>query len=163
MKADILRRLAEGQGLREASRETGIAYTTLRRNFSDQVPKVKEVGMALAHAEMNLAQLPISAQKAARTLADQLKGISANLARAAAAGSDTAARLTEAANRKAAKIDPETLENMEHLPTIAALTEVANKAAAPALSLMAANAKTQTSEAASPEALILLKRPDGKD
>ena len=134
-KSEILRRLAMGEKRSALRKEFKLTETTFRRNFSADVSKVRDVGTALATAEMALASLPISAQVSARTLADQLKGISSNVASAALAGSKTATRLATLANERAEAMGVDLMD----LPAIAALGKTANEAAGLAMGLMNAN------------------------
>ena len=134
-KSEILRRLAMGEKRSALRKEFKLTETTFRRNFSADVSKVRDVGTALATAEMALASLPISAQVSARTLADQLKGISSNVASAALAGSKTATRLATLANEKAEAMGVDLMD----LPAIAALGKTANEAAGLAMGLLNAN------------------------
>ena len=134
-KSEILRRLAMGEKRSALRKEFKLTETTFRRNFSADVSKVRDVGTALATAEMALASLPISAQVSARTLADQLKGISSNVASAALAGSKTATRLATLANERAEAMGVDLMD----LPSIAALGKTANEAAGLAMGLLNAN------------------------
>ena len=134
-KSEILRRLAMGEKRSALRKEFKLTETTFRRNFSADVSKVRDVGTALATAEMALASLPISAQVSARTLADQLKGISSNVASAALAGSKTATRLATLANERAEAMGVDLMD----LPAIAALGKTANEAAGLAMGLLNAN------------------------
>ena len=134
-KSEILRRLAMGEKRSALRKEFKLTETTFRRNFSADVSKVRDVGTALATAEMALASLPISAQVSARTLADQLKGISSNVASAALAGSKTATRLATLANERAEAMGVDLMD----LPAIAALGTTANEAAGLAMGLLNAN------------------------
>jgi hypothetical protein len=145
MKADIQKQLAEGTPIREVARRYKVGEATLRRNFSTQIPIVRDVAQRLSSAEIDLARLPISAQRAARTLADQLKSIQDSVASAAANGADTGDRLHALANRKARQLDEESTE--DDLRPIVALTASANEALKPALALVAANKpKAETTE-----------------
>lgn len=157
MKADVLRMLAEGKGLREVSRDTGIAYTTLRRNFSDQVPKVKDVGMALARAELDLAKLPVSAQRAARTLADRLKDIQEGYATVTERSTKTSIKLANLAGRLADQIPDEGEVDTQHLEDALAASKIqkaANVALLPASNLIAANKGQDQKQAKSLEDIL---------
>ena len=136
-RAEILRRLATGEKPSDLRREFKLSETTFRRNFSEGVSKVREVGTALAKAEIALAELPVSAQISARTLADQLKGISNHLATAAENGAKVAARLSQVAVRRAESIN-ETSE-AEDLKPVAAMVETANRASTIGIGLLQAN------------------------
>jgi len=99
--AEIQRRMASGEPTRALAREFNVGEATLRRNFSTQTAKIQTVANRLASAEVEMATLPISAQMSVRALADHLKSITANVARAAKAGSETAALLNEHALKRA--------------------------------------------------------------
>ena len=138
--AEIGRRLANGETTRALAKEFGVGAATVSGRFSERVPKLKSLANSLASVEREVECLPVSEQATVRSLADQLKAIGSNLARAARAGSDTAAQLAEMANGKVkgllqedGKVDQVALLN------ISDLTMVANRAATPALRLVAAS------------------------
>ena len=66
---------------------------------------MREVGEALASAEMALASLPVSAQVSARSMADQLKGLSSSLLNTASINGRTAERLSELAQKQVDALD----------------------------------------------------------
>lgn len=141
--AEVGRRLAGGESSRKLAKEFKVGATTISERFSARVPKLKALAASLASTEQEVERLPVSEQVTVRTLADQLKAIGNNLARAARAGSDTAAQLAEMANGKVkgllqdgGRVDP--VELMD----ISSLTQVANRAAVPALRLVAASQGT---------------------
>ena len=73
-KAEIGRRLAQGESGRKLAREFKCSEATIRANVSAQVATIQDVAGRLADAERDLERLPVSAQVSARTLADQLNG-----------------------------------------------------------------------------------------
>jgi len=136
---EILQRLAAGESNRAVAKDFHVGEATIRRIFSAQVPKVRDVAQRLAVAEKELESMPVSAQRATRTLADQLKDIGNNLATAARYGSATAARLAELAHGELKDIQGQDgkLDGVKVL-NIGVLTRTANEAAVPALRLVVA-------------------------
>lgn len=92
-KAEIGRRLAAGESGRKLAKEFRVSESTIRANISAHSAKIRSVANKLATAEVELGELPISAQSAARSLADQLKGLSTSLVKTAAVNGKTAERL----------------------------------------------------------------------
>lgn len=133
-KAEIIRRLAMGEKPSDLRSEYKLAETTFRRNFSADTAKIREVGTALAEAELALDELPFVAQVSARSLADQLKGISSSLARAAQSGSNVAAKLSSIAEQRARMLDH--TSEAEDLKPVAALMETANRASTIGMGLL---------------------------
>lgn len=153
MKEEIGRRLAGGETLRGLSKAMGIAYTTLRRNFSDQVPQIREVAQTLARAEAQLAQLPVSAQRAARTLADQMKAIQNDYASVAARGAQTASKIADLAGRimDGEEVDPNQIANAA---VAMELHKAANVALVPATAMVAASKGQDQKQAKSLEDIL---------
>ena len=142
MKVDILKQLAEDVPIREVARRTGVSEATLRRNFSAQVQKVKEVGTALARVEHDLTQLPVSAQRAAISMAERMKSIQGGYATAADRSTQTAVKLANLAGRLADQIPDEGEVDTQHLKdalTVSEIQKAANVALLPASNLIAAN------------------------
>lgn len=141
LREEIGRRLAAGEPLRALAREFRIAPSTLSRNFSEQSPKVRMVATALARAELDLLALPVTAQRSARTLADQMRAVSSHLAVAAENGAVIAGHLLNLAAKKTLQLtedmDPDFLP--EHLRTIAAMSATGNEASKIAMSLLQNN------------------------
>jgi len=136
---EILQRLAAGESNRSVAKDFNVGEATIRRIFSAQVPKVKDVAQRLAVAEKELESMPVSAQRATRTLADQLKDIGTNLASAARFGSATASRLAELAHGQLDGIQaPDGSLDGGKMLNIGILTRTANEAAVPALRLVVA-------------------------
>lgn len=134
-KSEILRRLALGEKPADLRKEFRLSETTFRRNFSAEVSKVREIGTALAHAELALAELPISAQVSARSLADQLKDLGQSLVTTATLNGRTAEIMAGRAHKAASDLPANpTLDDLR-LP--GAYVEVANKATSLGSSLLA--------------------------
>lgn len=153
MKVEITKLIAEGVPIREVARKFKVGEATLRRNFSAQVPVVKDVAQRLATAERDLAHLPVSAQRAARTLADQLKGIQDDYAAVAAKGAQTAKKIADMAGRimDGEEVDPNKVKNAA---VAAELHKAANVALVPATALVAVNKGKDQEQAKSLEDLL---------
>jgi len=131
---EIGRRLSGGETAASLGREFGVSQTVISQRFS-KFPKAQVKKLAA-----ELATLPIQAQQAAVSLADELRSISGHLAAAARYGSSTAHRLSALAHGEVQKIDDVSpLESIEALKGVAALTRLANDAASVGLNLLAAN------------------------
>lgn len=136
-KAEIGRRLAQGESGRKLAKEFKCSEATIRANVSAQVATIQDVAVRLAHAELDMERLPISAQVSTRTLADQMKKVSVHMANAAESGAKTAEILNGIALRKAELLTDNM--DMEDLRPINALAETANKSMNPAAVLLNAN------------------------
>ena len=145
MKAEIARRMSAGEQIRPLAREFKVGEATLRRNFSAQLPQIQEIAQMLSRAETELAQLPISAQRAIRSLADQLKEIERNYAQGAESGARSASRLHGLADRASARLvqraDEEGLDPKD-IAVVSALHQTANQGAQMASNMIAANKGT---------------------
>lgn len=131
---EVGKRLAGGETAASLAREFGVSQTTLSQRFSE-FPKAKVQKLGT-----ELAQLAPEAQRAAVSLADELRSISTHLAAAARYGSSTAHRLQALAHGEVQKIDDaEPLKSVEALKGVHALTRLANDAASTGLNLLAAN------------------------
>ena len=133
--AQLLRRLASGEKAADLSREFGVSKTSISKRVSQPAKDTQVLAERLAEVEVVIESLPVSQQCTVRTLADQLKGISSNVASAALAGSKTATRLATLANEKAEAMGVD----LKDLPAIAALGKTANEAAGLAMGLLNAN------------------------
>lgn len=161
-KAEIGRRLAQGESGRKLAREFKCSEATIRANVSAQVATIQDVAGRLADAERDLERLPISAQVSARTLADHLKGISSNLAEAALMGSDTARALAIRANKKLKDLDGDDPEKVgAALKSIGALHVIGNEASKTAMGLVNAN-KGKGGDAASTLEDLVTGRASGE-
>jgi hypothetical protein len=125
----------------------GEVATISKRGVSQQSERVKTVAKQLAVAQSALAELPLTQQHIAVSLADKLRNISSNMAVAAEHGSVTASALHGIARRQAEKIivaleeNPEAdpMDHQDKLQAIAGLTKIGNDAGALAMGLMSAN------------------------
>ena len=150
--AEIQRRMAAGEPTRALAREFKVGEATLRRNFSAHTAKIQSVANRLASAEVEMAELPISAQMSVRSFADHLKTINNNVARAVRAGSETAAFLSEAAQSRAREsILKEPTADGRKVDIIAAMEAdglqiAANRALSPAMRLIVATMGKDTPE-----------------
>lgn len=142
--AEIDRKLAAGEGVRDLAKEYGISPASVsKRGVSKQTKQVQVVAKQLAEAQTALAELPVHQQYIAVSLAEKLRNISDNLAAAAQYGAQTAHRLSALANSEVAKVDDaEPLASVENLKGVAALTKLANESATIALNLLSANKET---------------------
>lgn len=136
-KAEIGRRLAQGEKPSALAKEFKVGLTTIKDNFSGKVSVIKETAKALAAVELEVASLPISDQVSVRTLADQLKSISDHAAFAGATGMKTASLLHKKALKKVQELDEDA--TVEDLRLSDAMLTVAGKASALGVSLMNAN------------------------
>lgn len=135
-KAEIGRRLAQGESAASLAKEFKVGRATMTRCFSGRLKTIKEVATKLAEAEIVLEHLPVSEQVAIRDLTDHLKGITTNATQAAETGMKTANLL-----HTKALAQVESLENptVDDLRLSDALLTVAGKASALGVSLMASN------------------------
>jgi len=142
---DVERRLLNGETARSLGRQFGLSEAAIRKKFgahqniSAQSAQVRTVAEKLAEANMALIALPPSQRPVAIDLSEKLRNISTSLASAAEHGAATSHRLHALANETAAKIDDADVFNGDALRAVAALTDVANKAAIGGLTLLSAN------------------------
>lgn len=140
--SEIERRLIAGEKGRALAKEFGISEAASRKRCGAQTKQIKDVANQLVAAETAFSALPISAQISARTLADELKEISMQLAGAARYSAATAHRLAGIAHAKVAEIDdaaPLDDQSRIALGDIAVLTKMANGASEIGLNLLRAN------------------------
>jgi hypothetical protein len=160
--AEIAQRSAAGESSRALAKEFGVDESTVRAKVSPQTPRVREIAAKLAAAQEELATLPIPQQHVALSLAEKLRGISRDLAGAAAYGADTARRLKERANAEATKILAEPQIDVNRMSVVAGLTKLANESASIAQGLLAGGDRgtlkqIQLLEQGTPD------KPDGDD
>lgn len=137
---EVSRRLLAGEKARALAKEYGVAESTIRERFSDVHSEIKDVANQIVSADRSLKALPISAQIAAISLAEELKAISTHLASAAKMGAATAHRLASLANSEVQKIDDaEPLRSIENLKGVSVLTKLANESADIGINLLKAN------------------------
>jgi len=139
--AEVERRLAAGEGVRDLARAFGVSPAAVsKRGVSKQTKQVQVVAKQLAQAQTALAALPVAQQYTAVSLAEKLRNISASLASAAELGAATAHRLHALANSEVAKVDDaDPLASREALIGVAGLVKLGNDAAQVGVNLLAAN------------------------
>ena len=138
----IGKRLLSGESAADLAREFKVSPASVSVRFSKAVGNVKIVANQIVATENALALLNVSEQIAARSLADELKSISAHLAGAAKYGAMTAHRLHGIAQSKAQEIDDAApMDDLSRtaLADVAALTKTANGAAEIGVNLIRAN------------------------
>lgn len=135
--AEVQRRALEGESNRSLAKEFGVNEASVRAKVSTQTPRVREIAAKLAHAQEELATLPLVQQHSALTLAEKLRGISRDLAGAAVFGADTARRLKERANAEAIKHLAKPEVDVAGMQVVSGLTKLANESASIAQSLLA--------------------------
>lgn len=140
--AEIEKRHIAGEKIRPLAKEFGVSEAAIRQRVSTQAAEIKDVAKQIASAEIRLESLPVTSQFYARSLADDLKAISANLASAARFGAMTANRLAGLANQQAEFIDDASpVSDTEALKGVAMLTRMANEASDIPVRLLAASQK----------------------
>lgn len=160
--AEIDRRLAAGEGVRDLAREFGVSPATVsKRGVSKQSKQVHVVAKQVAAAQTALAALPVAQQYTALNLADKLRNISSSLASAAELGAATAHRLHALANSEVTKVDDaDPMASIDSLKNVGVLTKLANDSSHIALNLLAANkGTTEPKEQASGPDWTALVRP----
>lgn len=148
-----------GESLNSLAKEFGVNESTLRRKIKPNKAEGEKsakslIELANAKAETDkaskaiaeeIAELPIARQNLVNDLARKLSSISEHVASAAEFSAMTSHRLAGIANAKVLEIDdasPLTAESLDALKGVAALTELANKAAYIPINLLAANKET---------------------
>jgi hypothetical protein len=138
----IGKRLLQGESTSSLAREFGVSKASVSGRFSERSNTVKATASLIVASERAMELLNVSEQVAARSLADDLKAISAQLAGAARFGSATAHRLAGIAHGKVQEIDdaaPMDEESLITLKGIAALTRMSNEASEIGINLLRAN------------------------
>jgi hypothetical protein len=157
--AEVGRRYAAGEGARALGREFGVTDTAIRKRLGSQSKEILSAAQQLASVEKTVELMPLSSQMSVRSLADQLKAIGSNLARATRAGSDTAAHLAELARDRAKHVLRDVPDDAGHLVSRAAMDDVtdlsiaANRAMAPAIRLVIAGQGKDDPENDKPQTL----------
>jgi hypothetical protein len=147
--SEVERRLLSGEGARALGREFGVSEGAIRQRFgtttrvSTQSAQVQETAQKIADANLALEALPIAQRPIAMDLAELLRSTSLSLGRAAELGAKNSHRLQHLANTELQKVDDATPlsdeKSMVALKNVAALTKMANDAAATPINLLAAN------------------------
>lgn len=138
----IGKRLLAGESTSALAREFGVSKGAVSSRFSKRTETIKAVANQLVATDRAMANLNVSEQMAARSLADDLKAVSEHLASAARYGSATAHRLLAVAHGNAAKIDeadPMNAGSIEAMRGMAAMTKLANDSSEIAVNLLRAN------------------------
>lgn len=141
---DLLRRLASGEAATTLARKYKISKTSISKRVSQQAEVSKLIAHDLVEIETRIESLPVSQQRVIRSIADRLKDMSADYAEAAQDGVETARHLQGLAKQQARALGAEV--TADDLRPIAALAETANKSAAMASNLIAANKSRQEAE-----------------
>lgn len=144
--AEVERRLLAGETARALGRELGVSEGAIRQRFgtttrvSTQSTQVRETARKIADANLALEALPPGQRSVAIDLAEELRGISASVAKAANLAAKTGHRLHALANSEIAKVDDaDPMASAETLKGISVLTKMGNDSLLPALNLLAAN------------------------
>lgn len=135
-------RLLSGENRSKIARDFRITEGAIRSKLSTKLKQAKTVANQVVAAEVAFNSLPIATKITTQSIIDELRAVSTHLAGAAKYGAMTAHRLSGIANQQIDKIDdvdPMGDKSMEALKGIAALTEVANKAAQTGINLLNAN------------------------
>lgn len=135
----VQRRLLAGETASALGREFGVDEAIIRRKFghsrkSESPKEVRNAARLVADANDALDALPPMQRQVALTLAEELREISRSLAAAARLGSQTAVVLAAKAHQQAA-----TVEDVDGLRAVAALTRTANEAAHVGLQMLRSN------------------------
>lgn len=153
------RHFVGGESLNSLAKEFGVNESTLRRKIKPNKAEAQGAAKSLIQLATEkaavdkaaksiadeIAELPIARQQIVTDLSRMLSNISGHLAGAAEYSAATAHRLAGIANAKVMEIDdasPLTAQSLDALKGVAALTELANKAAHVPLNLIAANKDT---------------------
>jgi transposase len=148
-----------GESLNSLAKEFGVNESTLRRKVKPNKAEAEKPAKSLIQLANEkaasdkeakriaeeIAELPISRQQIVSDLTRRLVSISGHVAGAAEFSAATSHRIAAIANAQAERIDdadPTTGDSMEALRTIAALTDLANKAAVIPTALLAAHKET---------------------
>lgn len=140
--AEVHQRIIKGEKPADLAREFGISKTRISERFSGRFETVKAVANQLLTAEQAFQSLPIAEQIETVSVLNDMREITRHIGGAARLSAATSHRLAAIANTQVEKVDdsaPMTPEGFENLKTVAALTEMANKAAHIPLNLIAAN------------------------
>ena len=139
-KAEIRRRLLEGESVRAVARAMKLPETTVRRNNTAQTAEIKAVANQIVNTEKALRALPIAAQRDAETFASRLLALQDSTFAAAANGMAVSHRLSGISRLLVEQIDDgNPLESLGSLKSIALLTRIANDSAQIGVALLNAN------------------------
>ncbi len=144
---DIFERILKGDKPADIAREVGLSKGRISQMFAARAHLIRDTAKATAEAEKMMNSMPVVDQILARTLANELKEISSNLASAARYGAQIAHRLNGIAHCQVETVDDANPENsMRALQNIAVLTKIANSSAEIGLGLLKANKDSFTPE-----------------
>ena len=144
-------RVLAGESMRAIAREYNISEGSIRKRVNTQTKPVKDIANQLAKAELALEAFPLNTQVKIRSLADELKDISHNLASAARLGAITANKLATIANIQADKIDSDNpLMSEDAIKAVKVLGSMVNEHSQAAMSLISSN-KEQMNKLSMPE------------
>ena len=136
---EIKRRITTGEGVRALAAEFGVSPALVSKLCSPKAKRIKAVANQVFEADKALARLPVSERPLALRIVDDMKHTAANLARGARAASETFADLAEMAREQKGKVrQADGSIDFKVALGAEALSMAANRAARPALRLMAA-------------------------
>ncbi len=140
-REEVLRRLAEGEGVRDLAKAYGVSPATIsKQGVSKQTERVQKVASQLVQAQNALATLPIREQHLAVNLAEKLRNMSASLASAAELAADNALTLHGMASKGLAGVNKESpAADRDKLQGVAVLIKMANDAAVTPIGILAAH------------------------
>jgi len=148
--AEMQRRHLAGERVTDLAKQFKVSKALVSTLVSKRLETQKTMAKQLVAFEEKFEQLPVYEQNNIRSIADQLKGISANLANAAYTGSLAAQRVNELVYKHSLLVegDVERLNetatgvaqiNEDALKNMMKLSQVANEASKIPLNLLAAN------------------------
>ena len=147
-REEAIRRAAKGDSVSSIARDMGVHHSQISRIVSHKVEKITLLATTLANTEVEISHMGRAEQIAVRSMADQMKTASNNLAQAAVNGSEINSRLSAMAVKRLDALGDDTTP--EDLKPIAALVATGNEAAKPALELVKASKSIQREEADEP-------------
>lgn len=168
---DVLKAHLDGEAIRSLSRKYNVAESAIRARISAQSKTIKKLANQIVETERDFQQLPINAQCAVISLADELKAISIHLASSAKHGAMASSKLNSMMHAEVQRFQdgaeqailagesPLTSESVENLKGIGALSRLANSASEIGLNLLKANKEaiddiTKNSDKPEPKQII---------
>ena len=146
---EIGKRFRNGEKVADLAKEFKISKRQIYDRFSSLNAEIKETANQILKIENKLKALPVSAQIAVISLADELRAISTNLVGAARHGSVTAIRMAAIASKQTENINEENpMESQEQLQAISALTKISNDASSLGINLLTINKDKMTEQTA---------------
>jgi AcrR family transcriptional regulator len=155
---EIKRRVVADESMTSLAREFGISKALVSKHCSKKAERIRVVANKLVDASKALNNLPEGERPLAVRLADDLKSISQNVARAAKAGSATGAALAELATERAKSVmlaEPKDghLVDRGVMDDVADLSIASNRALAPAMRLLIAGQGKDDPDEEKPQSL----------